>query len=201
MAKRALDVVLSGLLLVTLSPLIVLSSVVVIGFTGWPPFYGARRMGRGGRVFRMWKLRTMRRNADREGAITRANDERITTVGAALRRRHLDELPQLWNVLVGDMSLVGPRPEDPDIAERAGFREAGILLVRPGITGPAQLNFTDETRLLGAGRNAEDDYLIKVLPDKMWLDLEYVDHRSFWLDLKILLRTVGLIVRRPALPE
>lgn len=192
--KRAFDLVVGAVLALVTAPAVALLAVAVIVTSGWPPFYRARRAGAGNRTFMMWKLRSMRPAPLQGSPITLLGDERLTRFGAWMRRHRLDELPQFWNVVCGQMSMVGPRPEDVEVARRAGFEESGILRVRPGITGLCQLEMLDETELLGPDGTLED-YERHLLPRKMALDLEYVRRQSFGLDLRILLDTiVGLIV-------
>jgi len=186
--KRALDVAFVAATLVFVAPLALVVAVVVKLSSRGPTFFAAERVGRGGRRFRMWKFRTMR--ADAAGPrVTTAADPRVTAVGRALRAARLDELPQLWNVLVGDMSFVGPRPEDPafvDVADPAWRR---VLSVRPGITGPTQLRFAPiESAALG-DVDPERDYRDRVLPAKLRADVEYVERRTIVGDVALLLRT------------
>jgi lipopolysaccharide/colanic/teichoic acid biosynthesis glycosyltransferase len=194
--KRALDVAVSAVLLSVLSPLLALLAVLVRLTSPGPALHRARRVGRGGHEFTMYKLRTMRRDAASTGpGITGRGDARITSLGRALRRTRLDELPQLWNVLRGDMSLVGPRPEDPRFVARYTPEQRTVLSVRPGITGPAQLAYRDEERLLPA-EATEDAYARDVLPAKLAIDLAYVRRPSLLRDLAVLARTLAGVVRR-----
>ncbi|HEV8229085.1 MAG TPA: sugar transferase [Candidatus Limnocylindria bacterium] len=194
--KRALDVAVSAVLLAVLSPLLAVLAALVRFSSSGPALHRARRVGRGGAEFTMYKLRTMRRDAATTGpGITARGDARVTSLGRALRRTHLDELPQLWNVLRGDMSLVGPRPEDPRFVARYTPEQRAVLSVRPGITGPAQLAYRDEARLLPADAT-EDAYARDVLPAKLAIDLAYVRRPSLWRDLAVLARTIAGLVRR-----
>ena len=190
---RALDLLIAAPLLVLLSPVILLLAAAIALTSPGPPFHGATRAGRGGRPFTMWKLRTMR--PVRGAAITTAGDPRITRVGGALRAARLDELPQLWNVVRGEMGIVGPRPEDPRFVALYTGAQREVLGVRPGITGVAQLDFRDEARLLDP-RDPEGSYARVVLPRKLAIDLEYVRRRSLAGDLVILGRTIAALVRR-----
>jgi lipopolysaccharide/colanic/teichoic acid biosynthesis glycosyltransferase len=155
-----------------------------------PVVYRATRSGRHGRPFTMYKFRTMRVRApgDHGTKITTSADSRITRVGRALRPARLDELPQLWNVLTGEMSLVGPRPEDPQYVELYSDDDRAVLSVRPGITSLAALLYRDEERLL-VGEGWERVYVEQVMPAKLAIDRAYVERQSFWLDLKILIAT------------
>src|SRR5262249_53788275 len=154
-------------------------------------FFKQERMGKGFRPFYIYKLRTMVENASQMGGpITFGNDPRITRVGKLLRKTKLDELPQLINVLKGEMSLVGPRPEIRQYVELFQQDYEQILKMRPGITDVASLKYRDETTILGRSRNPEAEYLKHVLPDKIRLEKEYIRRSSFLLDLKLIFRTV-----------
>ncbi len=194
--KRGCDVAAAALGLTVLLPLGVCAAVAVALDDGRPILYGARRAGRGGAPFTMYKFRTMRRDAAARGpAITGARDPRVTRVGGVLRATRLDELPQLWNVLRGDMSLVGPRPEDPAFVALYTPEQRSVLTMRPGITGPAQLVFADEARLLRPGHEHED-YVNIVLPAKLAIDREYVANPSPWRDLRVIAGTLGAVLQR-----
>jgi lipopolysaccharide/colanic/teichoic acid biosynthesis glycosyltransferase len=149
----------------------------------------------------MYKFRSMRRDAAAQGpAITGARDPRVTRAGRILRSTRIDELPQLWNVLRGDMSLVGPRPEDPAFAALYTSQQRAVLALRPGITGPAQVVFADEARLLRPG-HVHEDYVTRILPVKLAIDLDYVAAPSLGRDLRVLWATARALVigaRRPA---
>lgn len=183
--KHALDRVVAGLLLILLSPLLLLLSGLIVLDAGWPPLFLQERVGRGGRIFRIYKFRTMVRDAVQQGLGTTvaAGDPRITRVGGWLRAWSLDELPQLLNILKGEMSLVGPRPTFAyQVAEYSPVQRRRLEM-KPGVTGWAQVN----------GRNA--------LPwmKRIELDVWYVDHFSLWLDGCILFRTIGVFLRREGL--
>jgi lipopolysaccharide/colanic/teichoic acid biosynthesis glycosyltransferase len=184
--------------LVLLSPVIAAVAVAVRLGSHGPVLFGAHRVGRDGQLFTAWKYRTMAwRPGDVGPAVSVASDPRVTRVGARLRRYRLDELPQLWNVVRGEMRLVGPRPEDPRFVDRTDARQRAVLAVAPGITGLAQLAFADEARLLG-GANPEAIYRSIILPRKLAVDEAYVHHRSAALDIRIILGTVLVIVGRQA---
>lgn len=165
-----------------------------------PPFYIAARVGEGGRSFRLVKLRTMRVNAAADGpGISLAEDVRVTRVGKLLRRTRLDELPQLWNVVCGEMRLVGPRPEDPRYVDQTDVLHRLVFTARPGITGLAQLLHTDEATRLDA-TDPEGSYRSAVLPAKMALDAAYLARRSAGLDAWILFQTALAVSGRPPSP-
>ena len=189
MLKRTFDLIVSLVALIVLSPLLAIIAALVKLDSPGPAFYRAERIGRGGRPFRMYKFRTMIVGADRVGpAITCRDDPRITRLGRLLRRTKLDELPQFLNVLRGEMSLVGPRPEAPRYVALYSPQQREVLKARPGITGLAQLAYIHEEELLNPA-NLDRDYVRVLLPRKLALDLEYVNGQSFLLDLKILLWT------------
>jgi len=192
--KRAFDVAMSAVGLVITSPLVVAAAIAVKVESPGPAFYVAPRVGKDGRIFQILKLRTMRAGAAGP-AVTAGDDPRITRVGRLLRRAKLDELPQLLNVLRGDMSLVGPRPEDPRYVARYTPEQRKVLEVRPGITGPTVLAFIDEESILKGG-DAEAVYVGKVMPDKLAIDLDYIHRASFRGDLAILGRTALAMLGR-----
>jgi lipopolysaccharide/colanic/teichoic acid biosynthesis glycosyltransferase len=200
MSKRLIDIVLSFALLVLASPVMFLAMVAVVSHDGRSPIYLASRLGRGGRDFRMAKLRTMAIDADRRGgASTSRSDPRITAPGRVLRRWKIDELPQLWNVLVGDMSLVGPRPNVRlGGAELYTREERRLLEIRPGMTDLASIVFSDEADILEGAPDPAARYERLIRPWKSRLGLLYLEHRSFWIDLRILGLTVVGILARPA---
>lgn len=193
--KRVFDGGVAATGLVILSPVLVLIGVLVKLSSSGPVLHRAWRAGLNGRPFALYKFRSMVVNADRLGVgITAQDDPRITPIGRVLRRTKLDELPQLINVLKGDMRLVGPRPEDPRYVALYTPEQRRVLSVRPGITSWASIQFRDEEMLLAAS-NVDDVYRTTILPQKLALDLDYVARRSFRLDLIILWRTVLAILR------
>lgn len=195
-ATRALDIVVAGMLLVALSPVLLVSVLMVRAGTPGPIMHRAVRVGRDGRFFTLYKLRTMVADAAVAGpAVTSHDDERITWAGQRLRAKKLDELPQLWNVLKGDMSLVGPRPEDPRYVRLYNEQQREVLCVRPGITSPASVAFVDEARQLGSGE-IEARYVTSVMPAKLRIELDYLAHRTLRSDLRVLIATLAAITRR-----
>jgi lipopolysaccharide/colanic/teichoic acid biosynthesis glycosyltransferase len=190
--KRCLDAVAAALALVLLSPLLIAIAVLVKTSSPGPVLFRQQRVGRRFRPFWMLKFRTMVADAPlRGGPLTRGiKDPRITSLGHWLRTTKLDELPQLWNVLVGEMSLVGPRPEVPTYVEAFHDEYQTILTIRPGITDPASLKYSNEAALLEAAADPEQEYLIRILPDKLALARQYVDRVSLAYDLQLLLRTL-----------
>lgn len=195
MLKRAFDFSASALGLIILSPLLALIALLVRLTSRGPVFYRARRVGRGGREFTLYKFRSMVADADRQGpGITAAGDPRVTPVGRILRRTKLDELPQLWNVLRGDMSLVGPRPEDPRYVALYTPEQRRVLDVRPGITSLASLEYRNEEAILH-GSDWEQRYIHEVMPAKLAIDLRYVQHATLFSDILIILRTLLALFR------
>ncbi len=205
--KRGFDIVLSGLGLLILSPIFLLVSILIKRDSRGPVFYRGIRLGRKDKPFSILKFRTMREEAASYAGppLTSEDDPRITPLGKWLRDSKLNELPQLWNVLVGEMSLVGPRPEEPSLAQTWSLDvRADVLSVRPGITSPASVLFRDEEKMLSAG-SLMDTYLGNILPSKMRLDQLYIRHRSLLLDLDVLFWTFLVVLvpnlRQHKLPE
>jgi lipopolysaccharide/colanic/teichoic acid biosynthesis glycosyltransferase len=188
--KRVFDVLSAAMGLVVLAPALAAVALAIKMESRGPVFYRGLRAGQYGKPFRIFKFRTMVRNAEALGsASTPEDDQRITRVGRILRRLKLDELPQLLNVLRGEMSLVGPRPQVPWAVEQYTPEERTILKVRPGITDPASVRFRNESEILRGSENPDKDYFEKIHPEKMRLSLEYVRKQSFLLDCKIILQT------------
>lgn len=202
MLKRSFDIAMATVGLIVAAPLIVAGALVVRATSPGPAFYRAVRAGRGGEPFHLYKLRTMRRDGG-GSRITEQNDSRVTPVGRLLRTFKIDELPQLWNVLRGDMSFVGPRPEDIEIVRRHYTAEQmGVLDVRPGLTTPGQVEWYPDLTYHDPpppGVSMERHYLERHLPLKLAGDLEYVRTRSFLLDLKVILATIWCVAVRSRL--
>ena len=194
--RRLLDVIVAGALLVALSPLLAVLALLVRATSPGPALFRQTRVGRDGRPFVLLKLRTMRADAACAGpAITAGVDPRITPLGARLRRAKLDELPQLWNVLRGDMSLVGPRPEVPHYVARYTAAQRAVLRARPGLTDPASLAWADEAATLATFADPERAYAETVLPQKLALSLAYLERRTVWSDLAVVTRTAAHLIR------
>jgi lipopolysaccharide/colanic/teichoic acid biosynthesis glycosyltransferase len=186
---RLFDVTCAAAGLLLLLPVVAALAVLILFDDGRPVFFSQTRVGRRGRPFRIWKFRTMRAGS-KGSVITAAGDRRITRSGAVLRRLKLDELPQLFNVLKGDMSLVGPRPEVPEYVQLEAPIWQAVLQVRPGVTDLATLLYRDEEKLLGTARDPNALYRETVLPAKLALNLGYLQSRSFRRDLKLILLTI-----------
>ena len=198
MAKRAFDFLAAGAGLVLLSPVLLAIALAVTLDSPGGVFYRHERVGRGGRPFRMLKFRTMVADADRRGGpLTVGGDARITRVGAWLRASKLDELPQLVNVVRGDMALVGPRPEVARYVQHFTPAQRRVLDVRPGITDPASIAYRHESEELARHDDPERAYLEIVLPRKLELNLAYLERRTFWSDLRLLFATLAAVARRP----
>jgi len=187
------------LVLLLLLPIFLLIGVLAKLISPGPIFYRQERVGRAGRPFRIIKFRTMQVDADKRGpSITAGGDPRVTSLGRFLRSLKIDELPQLWNVLVGDMSLVGPRPEVPLYVSSYTEEQKQALMVRPGITDPSSIAYRHEEELLAAQANPERYYREVVLPHKLSLNLEYIQNISLKQDLSLLTKTLScLFFNRP----
>ncbi|MDL5032852.1 sugar transferase [Pelomonas sp. APW6] len=197
MAKRLFDILASGLGLLLLSPLLLLVALWIQWDSPGPVMFRQERVGRFGRTFFIHKFRSMRVDAPALGPqITIGEDPRITRSGRFIRRSKVDELPQLWDVLRGAMSLVGPRPEVPRYVALypADLRDI-VLSVRPGITDPASVAFRDESERLAAAADPERAYVEEILPQKLRLSAAYIQTRTMRSDLALILRTVGLLGR------
>jgi lipopolysaccharide/colanic/teichoic acid biosynthesis glycosyltransferase len=195
--KRVFDLVVASVGLVVLAPVLVLTALAVALDSGLPVFYRGVRTGKGGIPFRIFKFRTMRVDAEQVGGgSTGKNDPRITRVGRVLRRHKLDELPQLLNVIRGEMSLVGPRPELPAYTALYAGEELSILSVRPGITDLASIEFVHLGDVLG-DEDPDRKYEEEVRPVKNALRVRYVKEQSFLGDLRLLFRTIARIASSP----
>jgi lipopolysaccharide/colanic/teichoic acid biosynthesis glycosyltransferase len=187
--KRPFDIVLSALSLLVLLPLFPVIALAILLDSPGPVFYRATRVGRAGREFKLYKFRTMVANADRIGpGVTSAKDPRITRVGRFLRRTKLDELPQFINVLRGEMSIVGPRPEDPRYVTYYTGSQQRVLGVRPGITSPASVLYRHEHALLQEP-DWERCYIQQIMPAKLAIDLDYIENPGFGRDIQVLWHT------------
>jgi lipopolysaccharide/colanic/teichoic acid biosynthesis glycosyltransferase len=195
--KRAFDLCASALALAVLLPLFIVVAVAVKVDSKGPVFYRQTRVGRGGLPFSIWKFRTMTRDADRIAAnVSPVDDPRITRVGRVLRAWFIDELPQLINVLRGDMSLVGPRPETPEYVALYSADERRVLALKPGMAGPSTLAFMDEAELLSDTEDPESLYVHRILHERVHIDLQYVEDRSLRYDVQLLARQAMAIVRK-----
>ena len=195
-AKRAMDIVLSACALAVLWPLLLLIALAIWIDDPGPVFYRQVRVGRNGKTFRIFKFRSMVMDADKKGlAITVGRDSRITRVGAVLRKPKLDELAQLLNVLLGQMSFVGPRPEVPKYVELYTPYQRQVLLVRPGFTDYASIAYRNENDLLAGAPNPEAMYIEQIMPDKIELNMKYLREISPLADIRLILKTIVAVIK------
>lgn len=193
--KRVFDIVCSFVGIILLLPFLVIISMLIIINNGFPVFYLQKRVGRNNRDFSLFKFRTMYKDADKKGLLTvGGRDPRITPVGYYLRKYKLDELPQLFNVLFGSMSLVGPRPEVRKYVNMYNAEQMKVLNVKPGITDYASLEYFDENELLAKSTNPERTYITEVMPAKLELNRKYISEVGLNTDIRIILRTIGKII-------
>ncbi len=189
--KRIFDIVISFTGLLVLIPLIIIIAVLILITDRWPVFFCQKRMGKDGKPFVLYKFRTMKvLHSAKEGIFEPGNNTRTTKLGKLLRKTKIDELPQLYNVLIGDMSLVGPRPEVEKWINVYPERWEKILKVRPGITDSASVIYRDEEKLLSASEDPEQTYKKVILPRKLDLYEEYVDKHTFFGDIKLIVKTL-----------
>jgi lipopolysaccharide/colanic/teichoic acid biosynthesis glycosyltransferase len=196
MLKRLFDIFISGLGLVLLSPLLFLVALAITIDSRGPVFYRGPRIGYHEKSFSMLKFRTMVTNADKIGGPTTADDDpRITRVGTLLRKYKLDEFPQLINVVKGQMSLVGPRPDVKEVIDLLSVEDKKIIFsVRPGITDFASLEFPNEGELVKGAKDAHQAYVRTILPTKVKLQKKYIKEQTFLLDIRIILKTLKTII-------
>lgn len=189
--KRIFDLVCSTLGLIVLSPVLIVIAIKIKTGSDGPVFFKQIRVGEKNKEFKILKFRTMVVDAEKLGRqITVGNDSRITKIGEFLRKYKLDELPQLINVFKGDMSLVGPRPEVPRYVSMYNEEQRKVLEVKPGITDLASIRYRDENELLGEAENPDDFYINTIMPDKLALNLEYINKNNIFIDIYIILKTI-----------
>ena len=194
MIKRLFDVTAASIGLLFLSPLFVVVSLWIKLDSRGPVFYKQIRVGRNNKDFKLFKFRSMRPDSDKLGLITvGGHDPRVTRSGYFIRKYKLDEFPQLINVVKGDMSLVGPRPEVRKYVSMYSPEQMKVLSVRPGITDPASIAYRNENEILEGKDNPDDYYVNVIMPDKLRINLEYVNNRSFLKDLKVIFATFKAI--------
>lgn len=194
--KRLFDIVASGIGLIVLSPLFIVLAIWIKIDSNGPVFYRQVRVGRHNREFRIFKFRSMRVGADMGSLVTiGGRDPRITRSGFFIRKFKFDELPQLMNVLLGDMSLVGPRPEVRHYVDYWTPEQMHVLDVRPGITDPASIKFRNENELMEKAEDPEKYYIEVIMQEKIRLYLEYVEKQSFWYDIFLIFKTFWVIVK------
>ncbi len=193
--KRTFDLLFATLAILLTLPLFLIGGLLAKIQSSGPVFYRSKRVGREGTVFKMYKFRTMVTNADRlGGSLTIYKDTRVTPIGRLLRGTKLDELPNLINVLKGEMSLIGPRPEAPDYVKYYTETQRQVLRVKPGMTGPSQLANRDEEEKLRGRADAEQYYITELMPQKLALDLQYIATRCITADMGWLLKTLWVVL-------
>ena len=194
--KRFFDIFASGLGLLILSPLFIVVAIWIKLDSKGPVFYKQLRVGRHNKDFYIYKFRSMRVGADSGSLVTIGErDPRVTRSGYFIRKFKIDELPQLFNVLIGDMSLVGPRPEVRHYVDYWTEEQMRVLDVRPGITDPASIKYRNENELMEKAENPEEYYINVIMQEKIKLYLEYVDNASFWYDIKLIFKTFLVILK------
>ena len=188
--KRMFDILFAMFMLLLFSPLFCGLAIWVSLDSRGGVFFGQERVGLDGKPFKLWKFRTMKPHAERGGQLTVGSyDSRITRAGYFLRKFKVDELPQLWNVVLGDMSVVGPRPEVPRYVAMYSTEQRKVLSIRPGITDYASLRYFEESDLLAKSANPEETYITQIMPAKLALNLEYVSKHTFAGDVAIIVKT------------
>ena len=197
MLKRGFDVVSSLIGIILLFPILLILWIFIQLESSGGGFYRQVRVGKDGVDFRLWKFRTMQTGADKKGLLTiGGRDLRLTRIGFYLRKYKIDELPQLINVLVGEMSIVGPRPEVRKYVNLYTSDQLKVLSVKPGITDYASIEYSNENELLAQSENPEKTYIEEVLPAKLELNQKYLADQGFFTDLKIIFHTIGKIVSK-----
>ncbi len=191
--KRFFDLIFALFLIILLWPIMLIVSTFILLESGKPVLFRQARMGKDGTIFTIYKFRTMTNDSATADGITIAGDKRITRLGKILRKYRLDELPQLFNIITGEMSFVGPRPDLPRYYKMNDYSHKCILLVRPGVTGPATLEFKDEDELLSLTDNPESVYCEHIFPQKVKLNIDYIQKISFISDLKIVAETFWIV--------
>jgi lipopolysaccharide/colanic/teichoic acid biosynthesis glycosyltransferase len=194
MIKRIFDVIFSLTLLLILSPILLLISLMIILDSKGEIFFTQKRVGKNNHEFSIFKFRTMKSGSDKKGFLTvGTKDERITRTGYILRKYKLDELPQLLNVFIGNMSIVGPRPEVRMYVDMYNSEQLHVLDVKPGITDFASIQYANENELLAQSATPEDTYISTVMPEKLRLNLKYISEQSFITDMKIIFKTISKV--------
>lgn len=194
--KRLFDILASLILLIILSPLFIIFSIMIKLDSKGPIMFKQNRVTENGRIFKIFKFRTMVENADKNGSqVTVENDNRVTKIGKFLRKFRLDEIPQLINILIGDMSFVGTRPEVPKYVELYTDEMRATLLMKAGVTSLASIKFKDEEKLLQMDGNIDKIYIENILPQKMQYNLEYLKRFNFFYDIKLMFMTLFAVIK------
>lgn len=193
--KRLFDIVSAAGVLIVFAPLLIFISIWIIIDSGFPIFYKQQRIGKNLKPFGLFKFRTMVTNAEKQGKITVGRrDPRVTKVGYYLRKYKLDELPQLINILIGDMSVVGPRPEVQEYVKLYNKEQLKVLSVKPGLTDYASLAYINENEVLEKSSNPQKTYIEEIMPEKLALNQKYIQEKSFFTDLNIIIKTLLKII-------
>ena len=193
--KRLFDIVSATGVLIVFAPLLIFISIWIIIDSGFPIFYKQQRIGKNLKPFGLFKFRTMVTNAEKQGKITVGRrDPRVTKVGYYLRKYKLDELPQLINILIGDMSVVGPRPEVQEYVKLYNKEQLKVLSVKPGLTDYASLAYINENEVLEKSSNPQKTYIEEIMPEKLALNQKYIQEKSFFTDLNIIIKTLLKII-------
>jgi lipopolysaccharide/colanic/teichoic acid biosynthesis glycosyltransferase len=193
--KRIFDIISSLIVLSILFPVFIIIAIIIALESKGGIFYTQTRVGKNGVDFQLFKFRSMKVGAEKEGQLTIGDDNRITPFGHFIRKTKLDEFPQLLNILTGDMSVVGPRPEVPKYVELYSEEQRKVLSVRPGLTDLASLEYFDEQEVLGRSDNPEKSYIEEIMPEKLKLNLKYIETQSIKNDIKIIFKTIGKIFK------
>jgi lipopolysaccharide/colanic/teichoic acid biosynthesis glycosyltransferase len=193
--KRLFDIIFSFVGLIILLPFFIIIALFIAIDSRGGIFYKQIRVGKNGNDFKLLKFRSMKTDSDKGSLLTvGGRDSRITKIGYFIRKYKIDELPQLINVLLGDMSLVGPRPEVRRYVDLYNAEQKKVLTVKPGITDYASIEFRNENEILGKADNPEQIYIDEIMPAKLKLNLKYIEEKSFTIDLKIILKTIGKVI-------
>lgn len=192
--KRVFDVLSSLVVIILFSPLLIILAIWIAVDSPGGVFYKQIRIGKNAKPFNLLKFRSMRPDADKSGQLTIGDDNRITKVGRFIRKYKLDELPQLFNILKGEMSVVGPRPEVPKYVNLYSEEQKKVLNALPGLTDYASLEYLNEQKVLGAAENPEKTYIEEVMPAKLKLNLKYIKERSFLVDIRLIFKTIAKII-------
>lgn len=193
--KRLADIFSSLIVLIIFSPFFLIIAFLIVIDSRGGVFYKQLRVGKNGKEFYLFKFRSMKSGADKTGQLTIGNDARVTKIGKFIRKTKLDEIPQLINIIKGDMSVVGPRPEVPKYVAMYSPEQKKVLTIRPGLTDYASLEYFDEQKILGQSSDPENAYITEVMPKKIAMSLNYIQNSSFLVDLKLILQTIARIFK------
>ncbi|MEI6348421.1 MAG: sugar transferase [Bacteroidota bacterium] len=196
MIKRIFDIFMVLIAVILLLPFFIIVSLAIVLDSKGGVFYKQERIGKNRKPFSLLKFRSMSIGADKKGLLTvGSNDIRVTRVGLFIRKYKIDELPQILNILIGNMSFVGPRPEVQKYVDKYSVEQLKVLQVRPGLTDYASLEYFNENELLSESQNPEETYIHEVMPAKLKLNFKYIENQSFFIDLKLIFRTIKRVLR------